>query len=128
MDDDLNTAQALAALFDLARTINRGRDAGQDVHAAQDMLRELGGVLGLALEAAARPANLDVVSLSKLAKQFQVVCGGTDAESTIEALLAHREEARRTRDFAVADGIRTGLAAAGVEIEDTPSGPRWSAR
>jgi cysteinyl-tRNA synthetase len=128
MDDDLNTAQALAAMFDLARTINRERDAGQDVRAAQTTLRELAGVLGLTLEAPARPADLDVVALSKLAKRYQVVCGGTDADSTIEALLAHREEARKTRNFAVADGIRSGLADAGVEIEDTPSGPRWSAR
>jgi cysteinyl-tRNA synthetase len=128
MDDDLNTAQALAALFDLARGINRNRDAGENVSTAQATLRELAGVLGLTLETTVHPADLDVVALSKLAKQFQVVCGGTDAQSTIEALLAHREEARRSRDFSVADGIRDGLAAAGVEVEDTPSGPRWSAR
>jgi cysteinyl-tRNA synthetase len=128
MDDDLNTAQALAVLFDLARGINRDRDGGENVAAAQATLRELAGVLGLTLESAERTATLDVVALSKLAKQFEVVCGGTDAESTIDALLAHREEARKTRNFAVADGIRNGLAAAGVEVEDTPSGPRWSAR
>ncbi len=55
-------------------------------------------------------------------------CGGTDAASTIEALLANREEARRTRDFARADAIRSGLLEAGIEIEDTPDGPRWSVR
>jgi cysteinyl-tRNA synthetase len=128
MDDDLNTAQALAALFDLARSINRDRDAGENVAAAQATFRELAGILGLALDTSVRTVSLDVVALSKLAKQYEVVCGGTDAESTIEALLAHREEARQARNFAVADGIRDGLAAAHVEVEDTPSGPRWSAR
>ena len=129
MDDDLGTPQALAALFDLARSINRGHDSGQDITTAQATLRELSDVLGLSLEPVAADTNdLDVVALSKLAKQFAVTCGGTDAASTIEALLAHREEARKTRNFAVADGIRAGLASAGVEIEDTPNGPRWSAR
>jgi cysteinyl-tRNA synthetase len=128
MDDDLNTAQALAALFDLARGINRDRDAGEDVAAAQTTLRELASVLGLTLDTSTRVASLDVVALSRLAKQFEVVCGGTDAESTIDALLAHREEARKSRNFLVADGIRNGLATAGVEVEDTPSGPRWAAR
>ena len=42
--------------------------------------------------------------------------------------MGHREEARKTRNFAVADGIRAGLAEAGIEIEDTPNGPRWSGR
>ena len=129
MEEDLNTAQAIAALFELVREINRGRDAGQDVREAQTTLRELTGIFGLSLTSTeATAADLDIVALARLAKQFEVVCGGTDAASTIEALLAHREEARKTRAFAVADGIRNGLAAAGVEIEDTPSGPRWSAK
>jgi cysteinyl-tRNA synthetase len=130
MDDDLGTAQALAALFDLARAINRGHDGYLDITAAQATLRELADVLGLSLEPTegAAAADLDAVALAKLAKRFEVVCGGTDAASTIDALLAHREEARKTRNFAVADGIRAGLAEAGVEIEDTPNGPRWSAR
>ena len=128
MEDDLNTAQALAALFDLVRAINRARDAGEDVTAAQATLRELTGVLGLTLEEQESIAGLDVVALSKLASKLGVQCGGADAESTIEALLANREEARRTRDFARADAIRTGLAETRIEIEDTPEGPRWSVR
>jgi cysteinyl-tRNA synthetase len=128
MEDDFNTAQALAALFDLVRSINRARDAGEDVSEAQATLRDLTGVFGLTLEAQEGAADLDVVALSKLASRLGVQCGGTDAESTIEALLANREEARRTRDFARADAIRAGLAEASVEIEDTPEGPRWSVR
>jgi cysteinyl-tRNA synthetase len=56
MDEDLNTAQAVAVLFECAREINRARDAGRPVGAAQDTLRELAGVLGLRLEAASEGA------------------------------------------------------------------------
>ena len=129
MEDDLGTPQALATVFELARTVNRGRDAGEDVRGARALLGELArDVLGLRLEERAGDAALDVVALSKLASAQHVVCGGTDAPSTIEALLAARQEARAERDFERADAIRAGLAAAGVEVEDTAEGPRWVAR
>ena len=128
LEDDLGTPQALATAFDLARAINRGRDAGHDVTAAQATLAELArDVLGLRLEEPDAVEVLDVVALSKLASKHDVSCGGSDAESTIEALLAARTEARADRDFARADAIRDDLAGAGVEVADTPEGPRWSA-
>ncbi len=127
MDDDMNAPQALASLFDLARAINRARDDGGTIDDAQASLRELTGVLGLRLDDA--PAvELDAATLSKLASQFDVSCGGTDVDGTIEALLASREQARQDRNFARADEIRDALSEAGVEIEDTAEGPRWSAR
>jgi cysteinyl-tRNA synthetase len=46
--------------------------------------------------------------------------------SLVEALLVQRQEAREGKDFATADRVRDQLAAAGVEVEDTPHGPRWS--
>ena len=129
LEDDFSTPRALAALFDLARTVNRERDAGADVRPAQAELRELAGVLGLQLDAAEEAASsaLDAVALSKLAARHEVSCGGSDAETTIEALLARRQQAREERDFALADAIRADLAAAGIEVEDTPRGARWSA-
>ncbi|MYD64876.1 MAG: cysteine--tRNA ligase [Chloroflexi bacterium] len=128
LEDDLGTPQALAAVFDLARSVNRGRDAGRDARAAQAALAELTrDVLGLRLEAPDAVGVLDVVALSKLASKHGVSCGGSDAESTIEALLAARTDARAERDFARADAIRSDLADAGVEVADTPEGPRWSA-
>ncbi len=127
MENDLGTPQALAALFDLARAINRGRDDGRDVIPAQAELRELTSVLGLRLEGdAAAVVELDVVALSKLAAELDVVCGGTDAESTIEALIERRAAARAERDFAFSDRIRDELAALQVALEDTPDGTRWS--
>ena len=104
MDDDLNTPQALAAVFDLARDIHRTRDAGGSVAGAQGVLRDLAGVLGLTLEAAGAEG---------------------DAEPFIELLIDVRREMRSAKNFAAADGIRDRLAALGVQLEDGPGGTTW---
>lgn len=109
MDEDLNTPQALAALFDLAREINRARDAGQPVNAAQETLRELGGILGLTF-AERGPA----AGAAELA-----------AQPFIELLVNTRAELRQARQYALADRIRDELAAQGVTLEDTPNGTLW---
>ena len=107
MDDDLNTPQAVAALFDLARDINRGRDAGQSIGSGQAALRELGGVLGLTFED--RPsAEADLA-----------------AAPFIDLLVSVRTELRAARQFALADQIRDGLAEQGVTLEDGPQGTQW---
>jgi len=128
MEDDLGTPQALAALFELARSINRGRDEGREVAPAQAALRELTGVLGLRLEEDDVTATLDAVALSKLAAELEVVCGGTDVTSTVEALIERRAAARAERDFALSDRIRDELATLGVVLEDGAEGTRWSVR
>ena len=107
MDDDLNTPQAVAALFDLARDINRGRDAGQSIGSGQDALRELGGVLGLTFEDRSSPED------SLAAAPF------------IDLLVSVRAELRAARQFALADQIRDGLAEQGVTLEDRPQGTQW---
>ena len=107
MDDDLNTPQAIAALFDLAREINRARDAGQGIATAQDALRELGGILGLTFEG--RPAGNDRLA----AKPF------------IDLLVSTRTQLRQARQYALADQIRDNLAEQGVILEDTPQGTLW---
>ena len=107
MDDDLNTPQAVAALFDLARDINRGRDAGQSVGSGQDALRELGGVLGLTFEDRVSPED------------------NLAATPFIDLLVSVRTELRAARQFALADQIRDGLADQGVTLEDGPQGTQW---
>ena len=107
MDDDLNTPQAVAALFDLARDINRGRDAGQSVGSGQDALRELGGVLGLTF------------------KERQSTEDDLAAAPFIDLLVSIRTELRAARQFALADNIRDGLAEQGVTLEDGPQGTQW---
>ena len=107
MDDDLNTPQAIAALFDLARDINRGRDDGQSIDDGQAALRELGGVLGLTFaERAGSDADLA-------------------ATPFIDLLVSVRSELRAARQFALADQIRDGLAEQGVALEDGPQGTQW---
>lgn len=130
MDDDLNTAQALAALFDLARAINRRREEGANVSEARSTLRELASVLGLAFAGGTRGdlSRISAPALAAMAARFQVACGGTDIEATIEALLDRRRVARVARDFALSDAIRDGLAAVGVEVRDGPQGAHWTVR
>ncbi len=108
MDDDLNTPRALAALFELARDINRGRAQGSDAGEAQGLLRELAGVLGLTLEAGA-------------ARQ-------QEAAPFIDLLLAVRAELRAAKQWALSDRIRDGLGALDIEIKDSPEGTTWKAR
>ena len=112
MDEDLNTPRALAALFDLAREINRSSDAGHPVADAQDSLRHLGGILGLTF--ARREAH-----------------GGADTAGAgpfIELLLETRTALRQARQFEQADRIRNGLEELGVSVEDSPSGSTWQFR
>ena len=111
MDDDLNTPRALAALFDLAREINRGRDSGRSVSDAQDTLRYLGNILGLSFQ------GRDLAGEDHLA-----------AKPFIELLLDTRAELRRAKQYALADLIREGLDRHGVILEDTPEGTGWKYR
>ncbi len=105
MDDDLNTPRALAALFDLVREINRGRERGENIAEAQDTLGELAGVLGLTLE--------------------EPQADGAEAAPFIQTLVDVRAELRAARQFQLADNIRDRLTELGVSLEDNPEGTTW---
>ncbi|HEU0164308.1 MAG TPA: cysteine--tRNA ligase [Thermomicrobiales bacterium] len=109
MDDDFDTASALAAVFDLGRAINRVAATGAgaaSVATAQDVLRELTDVLGLDLQV---PAD-EVPS---------------DAAPFIDLLLSIRQDLRAAKQFAIADSIRNQLTELGVTLEDTATGTIW---
>jgi cysteinyl-tRNA synthetase len=107
MDDDFNTPQAVAALFDLAREINRTVEQGRSVDDAQETMRELGGqVLGFTF---AEPA-VDV---------------SDEMSAHIQELVAQRQAHRAEHRFADADTVRDELTALGVTLTDTPAGTEW---
>jgi len=108
LDDDLNTAEALGAVFEYVRDTNTAMDHGEFL---------AGNVTG-ALEFLARFDSIfDVLKPS--AKD-----GGL-SDTDIDALIAERTSAKKSRDFAKADAIRSTLAAKGVILEDTKDGVRW---
>jgi len=105
LDDDLNISRALSAIFamvgDLNADIDRGRLGHGDAGAILARLEELDEVLGVMT-----PPH-------------------SHRNEEVEALLAQREEARQRRDWSEADRIRRELLAQGIEVIDTPIGPRW---
>ena len=110
LEDDLNTPKALAAMFNLARELNKEDDAEKRRALAAE-LRTAGDLMGL----------LQMDPEAWFSGEDE---GGLSAER-IEALIGERTAAKAARDFAVADRIRDELAAEGVIIEDGPDGTKW---
>lgn len=106
MDDDFNTANAISVLFELSKTANvylmEKTTSEQVIHAFTALFEELMDVLGL-----------------KLQKEQELL------DEEIEELLQKRIEARKNRDFALADQIRDQLKEMNIILEDTPQGTRW---
>jgi cysteinyl-tRNA synthetase len=113
MDDDFNTPEALAVLFDLVREVNRIRASDPDAAAGPAaVLRRLGGILGILQEDPERylRGRADDGGLS---------------DAQIEGLVQARIAARAAKNWAEADRLRTLLTEAGIGLEDGPSGTIW---
>jgi cysteinyl-tRNA synthetase len=108
LDDDLNTAEGLAAVFEYVRDTNTAMDAGEfragNVQPALEFLAKFDAVF-------------DVI------RPTERVTGISDED--IEAKIAGRNQARKTRNFARSDEIRKELLDVGVVLEDTKEGTRW---
>ncbi len=123
MDDDFNTPEALAVLFDLAREINRLKEAdGEAAAALGGVLRELGGVLGILQEDPEAFFKSAVVQLVGVEATAQIGQLGEKADAEIDAMIEARLEARKAKNWAEADRIRDELQAAGIILEDGPQG------
>jgi cysteinyl-tRNA synthetase len=116
MDEDFNTAQALAELKAVAGELNRAKEAGDAAKAGAlaAALRTAGGVLGIAVQ--------DPTAWFQAASDD--TGAGLDA-AAIEALIEARNAARRDKDWGAADRIRDELDGAGIVLEDGPAGTTW---
>jgi len=110
LEDDLNTPKAMAEFFAIARALNK-TNKPQEMEALAAKMYAAGDLLGLLG--------------SDPEAWFAGVAEGDMPSAEIEALIEKRNEARAARDFQAADAIRDQLAAAGVAIEDGPSGTSW---
>lgn len=105
MDDDFNTADAISVLFDLTKDINNNvniSSSSELCEKAESMVRELGNPLGILQD--------------RIEK---------DLETEIQELIEKRQQARKNKDFALADKIRDDLKSRNIILEDTPQGVRW---
>ena len=109
MDDDLNTARALAVLFELARKCKNEQLPRSQREQAALMLVRLGEVLGFFTDLCQRLSE----ALPDLSRQL------------VELLLRYRREARANKDWALSDKIRDDLEHLGIELRDTPDGCEW---
>ncbi|CUS41285.1 Cysteinyl-tRNA synthetase [hydrothermal vent metagenome] len=108
MDDDFNTPEAIAALFDLVREVNK--TTGEEQQALAGQLKYLGGVLGC---------------LQADPQTFLQAGAGDDA-AWIEEMIAKRIAAKKAKDFATADAVRDELVAKGIVLKDGPEGTVWT--
>ena len=131
MDDDFGTPQAVAAIFDLAREINRGNDEGLHIGNALKTLRGLAGVLGLTLRQEPAELEIPLQLLAELAVKHKAVKHDADLKETkdvsiiISSLSEKRLALRRERKWQLADSIRKDLKDVGITLEDTPKGTVW---
>lgn len=108
MDDDFNTPEAIAVLFDLARECNKLRTIDANVASQYaKLMRDLGGILGILVS-----------------DPEKFLCGDIDDE-VIEKLIAERNAARKNKDWKLADEIRVRLEKQGIVLEDTAKGTEW---
>ena len=117
MDDDLNTSAALAVVHDTIREGNTALAAGDEA-ATREMLAGVRAMLG-------------VLGLDPLDPAWTAGDQGGDLPAVVDALVAlaleQRAQARTRKDWAAADSVRDQLKHAGIQVEDTPAGPRWTA-
>jgi len=131
--DDLNTSEARAAIFDLVRNgnvaANQGKLYAGNVAAIVEVLRRFDEVFAILEDRDAEIARAALQWAQDEGRSDQaapeLVAAYSLTDEQIDALLAEREQARKSRNFARSDSIRNQLAALGILIEDSKDGARW---
>jgi cysteinyl-tRNA synthetase len=133
LSNDLNTAEARAPIFDLLRTANTAIDQGQlladDRDAILAVLASFDAVFDVLTDRDAEPTRRALEWAEQAGRMAEVapelVASQSLTDEAIDALVAERTQAKKTRNFARADQIRNELAEKGVVIEDSKDGVRW---
>ena len=136
LEDDLNTAQALGAMFEMVRAANAAGDAGEltggDVPVLLDAVQKFDEIFAVLkdddaakIERALTWAKAEGRLKDASPELAEVAKAAALSDSEIDGLVAERQQARKSRDFARADAIRVQLADAGIIVEDTKAGVRW---
>jgi cysteinyl-tRNA synthetase len=136
LDDDLNTAQALAAIFDLVREVNAAADHGKvkkdDIAAVLDALAKFDEIFAVledhnsahvkAIVEWAKAEGLEEkISLATL----EMAKSAALSDAQVEALVEKHSAARKAKDFKTSDAVRDELLAQGIVLENTKDGVRW---
>jgi len=136
MDDDLNTAQAQAAVFDMVRAANAAFDVGQikssDVQALLRVLDQFDELFAVLNDDDAGKMKMVVDWAKSVGREKEIsselreiVGAGQLSDSDIEQKISEMKTARTARDFQIADKIRKDLTDAGILVEITKDGVRW---
>ena len=136
MNDDLNTAQAQAALFDMVRAANAAFDGGQikadDCKAMLGVLEEFDQLFAVLKDDDATKMQAIMQWAKEVGREketspelLEIVGAGQLSDADIERKIAEMEAARKARNFAASDALRAELIAAGILVENTKEGVRW---
>jgi len=136
LSDDLNTARALGAIFDMVRDVNAAADAGQvrkgDVPALLQALQQLDEIFAVLkdddaakVRATVEWANQEGLTDKISAQTAELAKTAALSDEQVEQLVAEHVQARKGRDFARSDAIRAQLAENGIILENTKDGVRW---
>jgi cysteinyl-tRNA synthetase len=136
LDDDLNTAQALAAVFDLVRDVNAAADQGKvkqnDIAAILGALGKFDEIFAVLVDEDSAHAKVivDWARAEGLEEKIspaavEMAQSGALSDAQVEALVAKHSEARKARDFKTSDAVRDELLVQGIVLENTKDGVRW---
>jgi cysteinyl-tRNA synthetase len=136
LDDDLNTAQALAAIFDLVRDVNAAADHGKvkmdDIAAILEALNKFDAIFAVLVDedAAHVKAIVDWAKAEGLEEKIspatlEMAQSASLSDADVEAMVAKHSAARTAKDFKTSDAVRDELLAQGIVLENTKDGVRW---